>query len=74
LSPEQFAERFGKTPLARPGWWGLRRNALVVLGNRGTQADIPLLHPLTADPTLQPLADWAIGAIQQRNHTAEASG
>lgn len=74
MSPGQFDERFGKSPLARPGWWGLRRNALVVLGNTGTPADIPLLHPLTADPSLQPLADWAIAAIEQRKQSTEASG
>ena len=72
LSPEQFEERFGTTPLARPGWWGMRRNALVVLGNTGIQADIPLLSPLAADPSLQPLVNWAIGAIRQRTQTVEA--
>jgi epoxyqueuosine reductase len=70
LTPDEFSARFGQTPLARPGWWGLRRNALVVLGNTGTTADLPLLRSLPADPTLQPLVEWAIAEIQSRSTQA----
>lgn len=35
LSPDEFERRFAATPLARPGWEGLRRNAEVVLQNAG---------------------------------------
>ena len=73
LTPEEFAARFGQTPLARPGWWGLRRNALVVLGNTGTAADLPLLRTLPSDPTLQPLVDWAIEAIQHRTKSGASA-
>jgi len=74
LTPEEFSARFGQTPLARPGWWGLRRNALVVVGNTGTIADLPLLRGLPPDPSLQPLVEWAIDAIHSRSpHTAPPS-
>jgi epoxyqueuosine reductase len=33
MTEEEFAARYGTTPLARPGWEGLRRNARVVLEN-----------------------------------------
>jgi epoxyqueuosine reductase len=74
LTPDEFTARFRDTPLARPGWWGLRRNALVVLGNTGTAADLPLLQALPADPTLQPLVEWAIDAIQSRPPAAGPLG
>lgn len=40
LTAEEFAERFGRTPLSRPGLEGMRRNAEVVLSNlAATPAD-----------------------------------
>ena len=35
MTPEEFAARFGHTPLARPGLEGMRRNAEIVLRNAG---------------------------------------
>jgi len=67
LTPDEFQAEFGKTPLSRPGWWGLRRNALVVLGNTGSAADLPLLHSLPPDDSLQPLITWAITTITTRH-------
>lgn len=33
LTREEFDARYGETPLSRPGWEGMRRNAEIVLGN-----------------------------------------
>lgn len=66
LSEAEFEAAFAPTPLARPGWWGLRRNALVVLGNTGTPADLSLLESLPSEPSLQPLITWAINTITSR--------
>ncbi len=35
MTPDEFAARFGHTPLARPGLEGMRRNAEIVLRNAG---------------------------------------
>lgn len=73
LTPDEFQAEFGKTPLSRPGWWGLRRNALVVLGNTGSAADLPLLHSLPPDDSLQPLMTWAITTITTRHQRTPES-
>ncbi len=35
MSPEQFDERYGQTPMERPGFDGMRRNAKIALLNSG---------------------------------------
>ncbi len=65
LSEEEFQRQFGRTPLSRPGWNGMRRNAAIVLGNRG---DEQAVEPLTAalddaDPMVRGAAAWALGRI-----------
>jgi len=34
MPPPEFERRFGATPFARAGYWGMRRNAAAVLANR----------------------------------------
>lgn len=65
---EELAARFADTPLARPGWNGLRRNALVVLGNVGTLAAIPVVQRYVAstDAMLAESALWSVASIQRR--------
>lgn len=58
-------ERFVGTPLRRPGATGLKRNALVVLGNLRDPGGAPsiargLEHP---DPVVRQAASWAAGRI-----------
>lgn len=57
--------RFTGTPLRRPGGIGLKRNALVVLGNLGDPEAIPsvraaLGHPA---PVVRAAAVWALGRL-----------
>ncbi|MGH7199203.1 MAG: tRNA epoxyqueuosine(34) reductase QueG, partial [Planctomycetaceae bacterium] len=65
LSDEEFRERFGHTPLARPGRAGLLRNAAIVLGNRRDPAAVPALIDALHDdePLIRGAAAWALGRI-----------
>lgn len=73
LSEAEFESRFGTTPLSRPGWQVMRRNAAIVLGNLGDPAALPILRRYLEDPhplvrgaclwsvamlTGPPCADW----------------
>lgn len=63
MTREQFEQRFAKTPLERPGHEGLRRNAAIVLGNRGDGSSVPaLIEALTDDsPIVRGAVAWALG-------------
>jgi len=68
LDEESFRERFGKTPLARPGRSGLLRNACVVLGNRGDEAHLAALKRVAGDDDaiVRDAASWALDQIAAR--------
>lgn len=62
---EALLTRFTGTPLRRPGAAGLKRNALVALGNLGdpggaASVDLGLAHP---DPQVQAAAAWAAARL-----------
>lgn len=65
MSREQFAQRFGKTPLERPGYNGLRRNAAIVLGNRGDSSAVPVLVEAIGDEStiVRGAVAWALGQL-----------
>jgi epoxyqueuosine reductase len=63
---EEFEERFGETPLTRPGRAGLLRNCCVVAGNLKLKEAAPaLLRCLREDssPLVRGHAAWALGEI-----------
>jgi epoxyqueuosine reductase len=63
---EEFEERFGDTPLTRPGRAGLLRNCCVVAGNLKLKEAVPaLVRCLREDvsPLVRGHAAWAIGEI-----------
>jgi epoxyqueuosine reductase len=63
---EEFEERFGGTPLTRPGRVGLLRNCCVVAGNLKLEEAIPALVSCLredASPLLRGHAAWALGEI-----------
>lgn len=70
MTHDEFQRRFGKSPLGRPGFEGLRRNAAVVLGNRGDAAAVPALVDALQDasPTIRGAAAWSLGKLA--NETA----
>lgn len=65
LDEKTFEERFGATPLARPGRGGILRNAAIVLGNQrraeGVPALIKGLHD--PDPVVRGACAWGLGEI-----------
>ncbi len=63
MSRDEFDQRFSGTPLERPGFDGLRRNAIVVIGNRGDASAIPALIEALNDPSpmIRGTAVWALG-------------
>ncbi|GIX05159.1 MAG: epoxyqueuosine reductase [Planctomycetaceae bacterium] len=65
LSLEEFRQRFQETPLARPGFDGLRRNALIVAVNQCRRELFPwLLKFLQAEaPLLRETAAWGLGEL-----------
>jgi epoxyqueuosine reductase len=68
LTDADFKERFGDTPLARPGRAGMARNACIVLGNHGDRSAVPpLKRALTdADPIVRESAAWALHRLAER--------
>lgn len=68
LSESAFRARFSGTSLMRARWDGMRRNACIVLGNRGDDAALPALHAASRDADLMVAehARWAIERIESR--------
>ena len=62
---EAIMNRFIGTPLRRPKAAGLRRNALIVLGNSGQEAALSAIEPYvdSRNPVLQETARWALGEV-----------
>jgi epoxyqueuosine reductase len=75
---EEFEERFGGTPLTRPGRAGLLRNCCVAAGNSGLKKAVPALEDcLFDDPSalVRGHAAWALGEIGgSEGALAEAAG
>lgn len=67
MDREQFEQRFKGTPLERPGFDGIRRNAMIVIGNRGDELAIPALIDAIRDPSpmIRGTAAWALGRFDQ---------
>jgi epoxyqueuosine reductase len=66
MSRDEFTARFKGTPLFRPGYAGLLRNAAIVLGNCGSEIAIPvLMEALSSDePLVRDAASWALGRLK----------
>ena len=61
-----FRSRYSGTALMRAKWEGMRRNACIVLGNRGDPAGLPALQGALGDPdpVVREHAAWAIGRLR----------
>jgi epoxyqueuosine reductase len=67
LTPREFNQRYGHTPIQRAKRRGYVRNVTVAIGNRGNPADIPSLERALDDPEqiVRDHARWAIARIQE---------
>jgi epoxyqueuosine reductase len=57
------------SPLKRPGWDGMARNAATVLGNVGSRRHLPVLREAAAghpSETVRATAEWAVRRIEGR--------
>jgi epoxyqueuosine reductase len=68
MTRTEFAAAFAASPLERPGYGGLRRNAAIVLGNLRDPAALPeLLMALNdEEPLVRGAAAWAVATIGDR--------
>jgi epoxyqueuosine reductase len=66
MSAEDFRETFRGSPIRRAKRNGLRRNAILAMGNSGNRAFVPSLTTLTADedPVIAASALWALAALE----------
>ncbi|MGC2322624.1 MAG: tRNA epoxyqueuosine(34) reductase QueG [Terriglobales bacterium] len=62
LSEDEFRSAFRGSPIRRAKRSGLRRNAVVAMGNSGESGFVPLLKQLSQDPdpVVAEHADWAL--------------
>jgi epoxyqueuosine reductase len=68
MEPSRWDALAEGSPLARPGWHRMARNAAVVLGNTGARRHLPVLraHLAGASAASADEARWAIDAIVAR--------
>ncbi|HEX9794944.1 MAG TPA: tRNA epoxyqueuosine(34) reductase QueG [Planctomycetota bacterium] len=74
LTEAEFEAAFRGSPLRRPGWAGLLRNACVALGNLGhggAALATALHHPA---PVVRGHAAWALGRLGERGPLETARG
>jgi epoxyqueuosine reductase len=66
MQPEEFREVFRGSPVRRAELSGLRRNAVIAMGNSGDKKLLPTLKELCedADPMVAEHARWALGRLE----------
>jgi epoxyqueuosine reductase len=67
MGPEEFRTKFRGSPVRRTKLSGLRRNAVIAMGNSGDAKFVPTLKKLVEDPdqTVAEHASWALQRLQQ---------
>ena len=65
MTPEEFREKFRHSPIRRAKLTGLRRNAVIAMGNSGEKKFIPVLEELSAseDDVVAKHASWALAKL-----------
>ncbi len=66
MSAEEFRERFRGSPIRRAKRSGIRRNAVIAMGNSGNTAFLPLLEKLALDedPSVAESARWSLTRLE----------
>jgi epoxyqueuosine reductase len=69
ISPAEFSEKFRGSPLKRTKRNGIRRNAVVAMGNSGNSQFLPVLADLTRDEdgVISEHARWAENKLRTEN-------
>jgi epoxyqueuosine reductase len=67
MKAEEFRERFRGSPIRRTKLSGLRRNAVIAMGNSGRQEFVQALEILRVDedPVVAEAAGWALGKLRR---------
>jgi epoxyqueuosine reductase len=67
MQPEEFRTVFRGSPIRRTKLSGLRRNAVIAMGNSGNARFLPTLKRLAEDPdpVVASHAGWAFGKVRQ---------
>jgi len=68
ISAEEFREKFRGSPIRRTKRSGLRRNAVIAMGNSGKPEFLPILQRLSSDedPLVAESASWAVSRLKNR--------
>ncbi len=76
MRPEEFREVFRGSPVRRAKLSGLRRNAVIAMGNSGDKKFLPTLKELCedADPMVAEHARWALGQLELVLSSARVAG
>jgi len=66
MQPEEFQKVFRGSPVRRAKLSGLRRNAIIAMGNSGDKKFLPTLRKLSedADPVVAEHARWAVATLK----------
>jgi epoxyqueuosine reductase len=66
MTAEQFRDTFRGSPVRRAKLSGMRRNAVIAMGNSGDRRFLPTLQKLAEDndPIVAHHANWAIQQIR----------
>jgi len=75
MQPEEFNQVFRGSPIRRTKRSGLRRNAVVAMGNSGDVKFLPTLQRLVedSDPVVAEHARWALEKLQSHHKLAVTS-
>ena len=68
ISVEEFREKFRGSPIKRAKHSGVRRNALIAIGNSGDQSLLPVAERASedSDPVVAETARWAKNRLRQQ--------
>ena len=67
MQPEEFQEKFRGSPIRRAKLSGLRRNAVIAMGNSDNKKFVPTLKKLCedSDPVVAEHARWAMATLER---------
>jgi epoxyqueuosine reductase len=75
MPPEEFRTVFRRSPIRRTKLSGLRRNAVIAMGNSGNVKFLPTLRRLCDDPDLvvASYARWALAQVGREAHSSQSA-